>query len=158
MNLINLQNKTDEINFTVVNNDGKQENFTIVNENPQDLDFYSSGFLIGTKTIDKGTIIDKLNFLIDSKRFKIYGSTLVYIGGSKEIEIAYLYPSSNTIDIVIGLNIQMNFVNLKYFCFNDGLISIIPNDLNEFCRIFNTNLDCSFDIGLTKNGYNEFIS
>ena len=149
MILINLQNKTEEINFTVLNNDGKEQNFTIVNENPQDLDFYANGLLIGTKTIDKGTIIDKLNFLIDPKRFKILGSTLVYIGGSKEVNIAYLFPSSNSIDIIIGLNIQMNFDNLKYFCYNDGLISIQPNNLNEFCKRFVTNLDCSFDIGLT---------
>lgn len=147
MNLINLQNKSDEINFTVVTNDGKEQNFTIVNENPQELDFYANGSLIGTKTIDKGTIIDKLNFLLDPSRFKIYGSTLVYIGSKRNFDIAYLYPSSNTIDIVSGLNIQMNFDNLKYFCFNDGLISIIPNDLNEFCNRFVTNLDCSFDIG-----------
>jgi hypothetical protein len=147
MKLKNLQNKTDEINFTVVNNDGKKQDFTIVNENSQDLDFYANGSLIGTKTIDKETIIDKLNFLLDSKRFKIYGSTLVYIGGKRNFDIAYLYPSSNSIDIVSGNNIQMNFDNLKYFCFNDGLISIIPSDLNEFCKRFNTNLDCSFDIG-----------
>ena len=52
MNLINLQNKSDEINFTVVTNDGKEQNFTIVNEQINELDFYANGSLIGTKTID----------------------------------------------------------------------------------------------------------
>ena len=139
--------KLNGIDLTAQTEKGQNLDVTFSNEIEDEISIYINGQIVYTKNFH--TITEKLEFLVNSKRFKIVGNSLFYIGNKglkKPLEIAFLYDKTNSISIVSGLNIQLNFDNIKYFEFNDGLIDIIPNDLNEFCERFATNLNCSFDI------------
>jgi len=144
--------KLNGIDITAQTDKGQSLDVTFSNEIKDEISIYINGEVVFTKNFH--TITEKLEFLIDSKRFKIVGNCLYYIGSKnfkKPLKVAYLYNDTNTIrlnrnDLTLlnDLDIKMIFDNIKYLEFNEGLIDIIPNDLNEFCQRFVTNLNCKY--------------